>query len=175
MSGLSGAATLARIELPIAWPGVLAAFVLTFAHTLGEFGVVLMVGGNIPSRTRTLSIAIYDRVQAFDMEAAGLLSALLLAASLVAMALVRALAGRPSGSEGADGLAMRLRAAISARRRRERRQGGRGSPPPVRGRSVRHAPPRLPRSPCHDEDRTAGRRAAGVILATAAKGPRIRP
>ena len=76
------------------WPGVLAAFVLTFAHTLGEFGVVLMVGGNIPSRTQTLSIAIYDRVQAFDMEAAGLLSALLLAASLVAMALVRALAGR---------------------------------------------------------------------------------
>ena len=94
VSGLSGAATLARIELPIAWPGVLAAFVLTFAHTLGEFGVVLMVGGNIPSRTQTLSIAIYDRVQAFDMEAAGLLSALLLAASLVAMALVRALAGR---------------------------------------------------------------------------------
>ena len=94
VSGLSGPATLVRIELPIAWPGVVAAFVLTFAHTLGEFGVVLMVGGNIPSRTQTLSIAIYDRVQAFDMEAAGLLCALLLAASLVAMALVRALAGR---------------------------------------------------------------------------------
>ena len=94
VSGLSGSATLARIELPIAWPGVLAAFVLTFAHTLGEFGVVLMVGGNIPSRTQTLSIAIYDRVQAFEMEAAGLLSALLLGASLVAMALVRALGGR---------------------------------------------------------------------------------
>ena len=94
VSGLSSSATLARIELPIAWPGVLAAFVLTFAHTLGEFGVVLMVGGNIPSRTQTLSIAIYDRVQAFEMEAAGLLSALLLGASLVAMALVRALGGR---------------------------------------------------------------------------------
>lgn len=94
VSGLSGPATLARIELPIAWPGVLAAFVLTFAHTLGEFGVVLMVGGNIPSRTQTLSIAIYDRVQAFDMEAAGMLSAVLLASSLVAIALVRALAGR---------------------------------------------------------------------------------
>ena len=94
VSGLSGAVTFARIELPIAWPGVLAAFVLTFAHTLGEFGVVLMVGGNIPSRTRTLSIAIYDRVQAFEMEAAGVLSAVLLAASLIAMALVRALAGR---------------------------------------------------------------------------------
>ena len=94
VSGLSEAATLARIELPIAWPGVLAAFVLTFAHTLGEFGVVLMVGGNIPSRTQTLSIAIYDRVQSFDMETAGLLSALLLVASLVAIALVRVLAGR---------------------------------------------------------------------------------
>ena len=94
VSGLSSPATLARIELPIAWPGVLAAFVLTFAHTLGEFGVVLMVGGNIPSRTQTLSIAIYDRVQAFEMETAGLLSALLLGASLVAMALVRALGGR---------------------------------------------------------------------------------
>ena len=94
VSGLSGAVTFARIELPIAWPGVLAAFVLTFAHTLGEFGVVLMVGGNIPSQTRTLSIAIYDRVQAFEMEAAGVLSAVLLAASLIAMALVRALAGR---------------------------------------------------------------------------------
>ena len=94
VSGLSGPATLARIELPIAWPGVLAAFVLTFAHTLGEFGVVLMVGGNIPSRTQTLSIAIYDQVQAFEMESAGALSALLLGASLVAMALVRALGGR---------------------------------------------------------------------------------
>ena len=94
VSGLSSSATLARIELPIAWPGVLAAFVLTFAHTLGEFGVVLMVGGNIPSRTQTLSIAIYDRVQAFEMEAAGALSALLLGASLLAMAFVRALGGR---------------------------------------------------------------------------------
>ena len=94
VSGLSDPATLARIELPIAWPGVLAAFVLTFAHTLGEFGVVLMVGGNIPSRTQTLSIAIYEHVQAFEMEAAGMFSALLLAASLIAMALVRALAGR---------------------------------------------------------------------------------
>ena len=70
---------------------------LTFAHTLGEFGVVLMVGGNIPSRTQTLSIAIYDRVQAFDMEGGGDCSPpLLLAASLVAMALgcARSAAGR---------------------------------------------------------------------------------
>lgn len=94
VSGLSPVHTLFKIELPLAWPGVVSSLVLTFAHTLGEFGVVLMVGGNIPGETRTLSIAIYDRVQAFDMQGAGLLSALLLATSLVAIILVRTLAGR---------------------------------------------------------------------------------
>ena len=53
--------------------------VLTFAHTLGEFGVVLMVGGSIPGETRTIAIAIYDRVQAFDDAAPAQMSALLLA------------------------------------------------------------------------------------------------
>lgn len=94
VSGLSPVHTLFKIELPLAWPGVVSSLVLTFAHTLGEFGVVLMVGGSIPGETRTLSIAIYDRVQAFDMQGAGLLSALLLATSLVAIVLVRTLAGR---------------------------------------------------------------------------------
>ena len=75
------------IELPLAWPGVLSALVLTFAHTLGEFGVVLMVGGKIPGETRTFAIAIYDRVQAFDTSAAGLMAAVLLALSLVANAI----------------------------------------------------------------------------------------
>ena len=64
--GMSPWRIFARIELPLAWPGVLSAMVLTFAHTLGEFGVVLMVGGSIPGETKTISIAIYDRVQAFD-------------------------------------------------------------------------------------------------------------
>jgi len=59
--------------------------VLTFAHTLGEFGVVLMVGGSIPGETKTVAIAIYDRVQGFDMAGAGLMSALLLALSIVAI------------------------------------------------------------------------------------------
>lgn len=94
VSGLSPVHTFFKIELPLAWPGVVSSLVLTFAHTLGEFGVVLMVGGSIPGETRTLSIAIYDRVQAFDMQGAGLLSALLLATSLVAIILVRTLAGR---------------------------------------------------------------------------------
>jgi molybdate transport system permease protein len=76
-----------RIELPLAWPGILTASVLTFAHTLGEFGVVLMVGGNIPGETRTIAIAIYDRVQAFDDLAAARMSAVLLLISLVAIAL----------------------------------------------------------------------------------------
>jgi molybdate transport system permease protein len=83
--GLSTARALWRIELPLAWPGILSAMVLTFAHTLGEFGVVLMVGGSIPGETKTIAIAIYDRVQAFDTAAAGLMSATLLAISLVAI------------------------------------------------------------------------------------------
>ena len=59
-----------RVEAPLAWPGVLSAFALTFTHTLGEFGVVLMVGGSIPGETRTVALAIYDRVQAFDTHGA---------------------------------------------------------------------------------------------------------
>jgi molybdate transport system permease protein len=59
--------------------------VLTFAHTLGEFGVVLMVGGSIPGETKTIAIAIYDRVQGFDMAGAGLMSLLLLVFSIVAI------------------------------------------------------------------------------------------
>lgn len=87
-SGLSRWQTFVRIEFPLAWPGVLTALVLTFAHTLGEFGVVLMVGGNIPGATKTISIAIYDRVQAFDPEAAGIMSLTLLIFSFVTISLV---------------------------------------------------------------------------------------
>jgi len=62
--------TFFRVALPLAWPGVLAGMVLTFAHTMGEFGVVLMVGGNIPGVTRTVAISIYDHVQALNYAAA---------------------------------------------------------------------------------------------------------
>jgi molybdate transport system permease protein len=75
-----------RIELPLAWPGIVTALVLSFAHTLGEFGIVLMVGGSIPGETKTVAIAIYDRVQAFDERAAAQMSAFLLALSLAAIA-----------------------------------------------------------------------------------------
>jgi molybdate transport system permease protein len=93
-SGLSGPQTFLRIELPLAWPGAVTALALTFAHTLGEFGVVLMVGGSIPGETRTAAIAIYDRVQAFDNAAAGAMSALLLALSFLAIGLVFVLGQR---------------------------------------------------------------------------------
>jgi molybdate transport system permease protein len=85
--GMSPWQVLRRVELPLAWPGVLTASVLSFAHTLGEFGVVLMVGGNIPGETETISIAIYDRVQAFDNAAAARMSALLLIVSVLTIAL----------------------------------------------------------------------------------------
>jgi molybdate transport system permease protein len=86
VSGLSGAQTFQRVELPLIWPGVLSAMVLTFVHTLGEFGVVLMVGGSIPGETRTIAIAIYDQVQGFNLAAAHHMSLVLLALSLVAVA-----------------------------------------------------------------------------------------
>jgi molybdate transport system permease protein len=83
-----------RIEMPLAWPGILTAAILTFAHTLGEFGVVLMVGGNIPGETRTLSIAIYDRMQAFDDRSAGLMAATLLVVAVSSLALTTILGQR---------------------------------------------------------------------------------
>ena len=92
--GLSRWQSFARIELPLAWPGVLSAAVLTFAHTLGEFGVVLMVGGSIPGETRTIAIAIYDRVQAFDTAGAGAMALLLLVVSFVTVALSYVLSER---------------------------------------------------------------------------------
>jgi molybdate transport system permease protein len=80
-----------RIEVPLAWPGILTGAILTFAHTLGEFGVVLMVGGNLPGQTRTLSVAIYDRMQAFDDQSAGVMAATLLAISVITLMATTAL------------------------------------------------------------------------------------
>ncbi|HET8790123.1 MAG TPA: molybdate ABC transporter permease subunit [Modicisalibacter sp.] len=96
-SGLSPWQTFLRIELPLVWPGVVSALALTFAHTLGEFGVILMVGGSIDGETRTMAIAIYDRVQAFDEHGAGVMSALLLAVSFVTIGVVYGLARRGRG------------------------------------------------------------------------------
>ena len=94
--GLSPLRAFTKVELPLAWPGLATGAVLAFAHTLGEFGVVLMVGGAIPGETATLSLAIYDRVQAFDMVGAGRLALLLLGISLIAITLLFLL-GRKRG------------------------------------------------------------------------------
>jgi molybdate transport system permease protein len=93
-SGMAPWRVFLRIELPLAWPGVATAAVLTFAHTLGEFGVVLMVGGAIPGETQTIAIAIYDRVQAFDERGAAIMSAVLLGVSIVALGLTNTFSRR---------------------------------------------------------------------------------
>ena len=92
--GLSPWQALWKVDLPLAWPGILTAMVLTFAHTLGEFGIVLMVGGSIPGQTKTIAIAIYDRVQAFDTNAAGVMAATLVAISFVTIAATYLLSAR---------------------------------------------------------------------------------
>lgn len=92
--GLSPLRSLWKVELPLAWPGVMTAMVLTFAHTLGEFGIVLMVGGSIPGETKTIAISIYDKVQGFDDRGAGIMSAVLVAFSLFTIAITFALSAR---------------------------------------------------------------------------------
>lgn len=99
VSGLSTWETFRRIELPLAWPGIVSATALVFAHTMGEFGVILMIGGNIPGETQTLSIAIYDRVQAFRNAEAGAMAGVLLLVSFVAVAIVHLTARRPGSAQ----------------------------------------------------------------------------
>jgi molybdate transport system permease protein len=77
--GVSRVATFRRVTLPLAMRGIVGGLVLTFAHACGEFGVVLMVGGNRPGITRTLAVAIYDDVQALDYASAARSSLFLLA------------------------------------------------------------------------------------------------
>jgi molybdate transport system permease protein len=93
---LSAAATLgaspfrvfSRVVLPLSRNAIITGVMLAFAHTLGEFGVVLMIGGNIPGQTQTVSIAIYDSVQALDYRAANQTALVLLAVSFVLLSLV---------------------------------------------------------------------------------------
>jgi molybdate transport system permease protein len=86
--GAGKSRTFRQIILPLSLPGVITAVVLTFAHTLGEFGVVLMVGGNLQGITRTVSISIYDHVQSIEYAAANQLAFILLAISFALLALV---------------------------------------------------------------------------------------
>jgi molybdate transport system permease protein len=94
--GSSDLRTFFRLILPLSKTAIITGFVLSFAHTLGEFGVVLMVGGNIPGVTRTISIAIYDDVQALDYHSAGLNALALLIFAFVVLSIVYAVNRRPS-------------------------------------------------------------------------------
>jgi molybdate transport system permease protein len=88
--GASRLRTFVRIILPLSIGGVITGVVLTFAHTLGEFGVVLMIGGNIPGVSRTISIAIYDDVQALDYASANNTALLLLVFSFAVLSILYA-------------------------------------------------------------------------------------
>lgn len=93
--GASRARTFREVILPLAADGLLTGVVLSFAHTVGEFGVVLMIGGNVPGATRTVSLAIYDHVQALEYGAAHRTAILLVVFSFVVLALTQAFQRRP--------------------------------------------------------------------------------
>ena len=89
--GASKARTFWRVMVPLSIPGLITGIALTFAHTMGEFGVVLMVGGNIPGATRTLSINIYDQVQDLNYSAANTTALVLIVIAFVLLSLVYSL------------------------------------------------------------------------------------
>jgi len=89
--GESRLGTFGKIILPLSWPGVLTGMILSFAHTIGEFGVVLMVGGNLSGVTRTVSISIYDSMQSLDYASAGKTSLMLLVMSFLVLSITYAL------------------------------------------------------------------------------------
>ncbi|MGA2753118.1 MAG: molybdate ABC transporter permease subunit [Terracidiphilus sp.] len=89
------------ILIPLARRSLLAAIVLSFLHTIGEFGVVLMLGGDIPGATRTLSIVLYDQVENFDYAAAGHTALLLLSLSALALVAVYATSQKRGGARRA--------------------------------------------------------------------------
>jgi len=89
--GVSRWKTFWRIAMPLAWPGVLTGLILTFAHTIGEFGVVLMVGGNIRGVSRTLAVSIYDDVQSLDYNRANTTALGLLLFSFLVLGITSAL------------------------------------------------------------------------------------
>jgi molybdate transport system permease protein len=96
--GASAWQTFARVEAPLARAGYLTGAVLTFAHTIGEFGVVLMIGGNIPGKTKVLSVAIYDYVERLQWDTANMIAGAMVVAAFVmitAVMLVDRRIGRP--------------------------------------------------------------------------------
>jgi len=89
-----------KIELPLAWKGIVTALIMTFTHTLGEFGVVLMVGGNIPGSTRTVSISIYDQMQTLHMDEAGMMALILLIISFLGLLVSQWILARQQSMSG---------------------------------------------------------------------------
>ena len=92
--GVSRLGTFRRVMLPLSWAGVLTGIVLSFAHTVGEFGVVLMLGGNRPGVTRTVSLVIYDEVQAMNYAAAHATSLALVGFAFLVLCITYALQRR---------------------------------------------------------------------------------
>ena len=95
LSGASRLQTFFHVTLPLAWSGIAAGAVLSFAHTLGEFGVVLMLGGSIPGKTKVVSIALYDEVQNMNYGAAHAYAGMLLAVAFVLILGITVLRRRP--------------------------------------------------------------------------------
>ncbi|MFZ0318826.1 MAG: molybdate ABC transporter permease subunit [Candidatus Sulfotelmatobacter sp.] len=93
--GASPLRTFFRVVVPLSMPGLITGVALAFAHTMGEFGVVLMVGGNIPGVTRTASVSVYDQVQASNYASANGMAVLLLLFSFAVLTLVYGLNRRP--------------------------------------------------------------------------------
>ena len=98
--GSSARHTFFTVAVPLSWPGFLTAIILTFVHTVGEFGVVLMIGGNIPGITRVASVQIYDHVEALEYAQAHALSAVMLVFSFVVLLLIYSL--RPAHKNMAE-------------------------------------------------------------------------
>jgi molybdate transport system permease protein len=98
--GASSSRLVLSLMVPLARRSILAAAVLCFLHTVGEFGVVLMLGGDIPGATRTLSIVLYNQVENFDYAAANRTAAILLALSVTALAAIY-IGNRPHGGRRA--------------------------------------------------------------------------
>jgi molybdate transport system permease protein len=92
--GVSRTATFFRVIFPLSWAGILTGIVLTFAHTVGEFGVVYMLGGNISGQTRTLSVSIYDSVQSLDYATAGHTSLVLVVFAFIVLCVTYSLQRR---------------------------------------------------------------------------------
>jgi molybdate transport system permease protein len=91
VAGLHGRRLAVHVTLPLASRGILAGVSLAFARALGDFGTTIMVAGNIPGRTQTMPVAVYDRVQAFDTATAGVLAGVLAVVAVLALVLVRRL------------------------------------------------------------------------------------